>query len=89
MQIELPQSVKATLWSYDTARLAVEKDKERIITNVLNFGTYEANKWLFATYPRDTIKEVVQHPRPGEWDKKSLNYWGIVFDITPKMATRF
>lgn len=89
MKTVLPQAVIATLWSYDTTKMDIEKNKERIITNVLNYGTDEANRWLFATYPRADIEEVTMHPRPGEWNKKSLNFWSALFSITPEARVRF
>ena len=89
MEGTIPQSVKAALWSYDSTKLDLNKDKERIITNVLNYGTREAIDWLFATYERDEIREVVANPRPGEWDRKSLNFWCIIFDIDPNWPSRF
>ena len=85
----LPSSVKAALWSYDMDQIDVEKHSERIITNVLNLGTHEALVWLFQTYPRERIANVVAHPRPGEWNKRSLNYWALVFDIEPSSTSRF
>ena len=85
----LPASVRAALWSYDPERLDTELHAERIITNVLNIGTHEALLWLFNTYARERIAAVVAHPRPGEWNKRSLNYWTLVFDVKPVMRERF
>ena len=72
----LPKSFKPLLWSYDISRLDIEKDKKRIITNILNFGTDDAVEWLFATYTQLDIIEVLQDPLPGEWNKKSLCFFG-------------
>ncbi|MCC6540587.1 MAG: hypothetical protein IT225_00045 [Flavobacteriales bacterium] len=85
----LPPAVKAALWSFDTDRIDLEKHSDRIITNVLNLGTHAALVWLFSTYPRERIAEVVAHPRPGEWHKRSLNYWALVFDVEPQITSRF
>lgn len=38
---------KPFLWSYDIEKLDIEKDKRRIITNVLNWGTKKACESLF------------------------------------------
>ncbi|MDO8492250.1 MAG: hypothetical protein Q7S34_01235 [bacterium] len=84
----VPKFIKPFLWSYDTTAIDVERDKGRIITNVLNLGTEEAVKWLFATYPKKEIVEIVANPKPGEWNKKSINYWSLVFDISPREQTR-
>jgi len=88
MSPELPPAVKAALWSFDTGRMDPEEHQERIITNVLNLGTHDALVWLFGTYPRERIAEVVAHPRPGEWNQRSLNYWSLVFDLAPMITSR-
>lgn len=85
----IPQSVRATLWSYDTNQIDLMRDKERIITNVLNYGVKEATDWLRATYSTKEIAAIVAHPRPGEWDKKSLNFWSLVFGVSPELRQRF
>ena len=79
----------AALWSFDTDRIDVQEHQERIITNVLNLGTHDALVWLFSTYPRERIAAVVAHPRPGEWNQRSLNYWSLVLDLEPKRTSRF
>jgi len=89
MPVFLPPAVKAALWSLDTERLDLEAHRERIVTNVLNLGTHEALTWLFATYPRERIAEVVARPRPGEWNKRSLNFWSLVFGLEPRVTSRF
>lgn len=81
---EIPSFVTPFLWSYDTTALDLERDKKRIITNVLNFGTKRATDWLFSVYGREDITEVVAHPLPGEWSARSLNYWSLVLGVTPQ-----
>ena len=76
------------LWSYDLDEIDLERDKKRIITNVLNLGTKPAVKWLFQTYEKPEIREVVEKPLPGEWNDKSLNFWSIILGVTPRQMTR-
>ncbi|MFP4515035.1 MAG: DUF6922 domain-containing protein [Parcubacteria group bacterium] len=75
---------KPFLWSYDIDKLDLERDKRRIITNVLNLGTERACNSLFKIYDKNDIKKEVLNPLPGEWNDKSLNYWSIIFNIKPK-----
>jgi len=84
----IPAFVKPFLWSYDTNSLDLERDKRRIITNVLKLGTKEASDWLFDTYSKEDIIECVSNPLPGEWDRKSLSYWALVLDVTPLETKR-
>ena len=84
-----PPSVKSALWSYDVPALDLEKNKILIITNVLNYGTKEATKWLFSQYTASSIAAVVQKPLPGQWNKNSLTLWALLFGVTPELKGRF
>ena len=84
----VPAVFKPFLWSYDVNQMDLMRDKRRIITNVLNFGTIEAVKELFKIYKKKDIIESVADPMPGEWNKKSLNFWGLIFSVKPKKSFR-
>ena len=86
----IPQFVQPFLWSYDIDALDISRNKKRIITNVLNFGTSEATNWLFNTYTKEDIKNCLINPLPGEWNNKSMALWSLVFNIKPvKTTVRF
>ncbi len=79
--VELPQSVKAVLWSYDLSQIDLEKHKKIIIPQVLNFGSMEAISWLFDNYSSDDIKKAATNIPLGAWNKKSLNLWALYFGL--------
>ncbi|MFQ6050021.1 MAG: hypothetical protein ACE5J0_03255 [Candidatus Paceibacterales bacterium] len=83
-KIKISKKMRWLFWSYDIASLDLEIDKEYIITQVLNYGTWEDLRWLFKAYPEKDIKEVVRNPRRGVWFKKVLNFWTTVFNIKIK-----
>ncbi|MFH0755215.1 MAG: hypothetical protein V1910_00920 [bacterium] len=57
---------------------------------MLNFGTSKATDWLFKTYAKEDIKNCLIKPLPGEWNKKSMALWSLIFDIKPvKTNVRF
>ena len=85
----IPDLIRPFLWSYDPEKLEIQNDKERIITNVLNLGTFPATQWLFKTYDKEDIKNVVSDPKPGEWDFKSYNFWCTILSVTPNLHNRF
>lgn len=88
--VQLPKSVKAALWSYDLAKIDLEKHKKLIISQVLNFGSFEAITWLFSNYSTDDIKETALTLPLGSWDKKSLNLWSLYFNLDKRQfKTRF
>ena len=83
----IPDFVAPFLWSYDIDALDIERDKKRIITNVLNLGTERATDWLFSVYTRQDIADCLAQPLPGEWSKKSLSFWAFILGITPPNST--
>ena len=77
----IPDFVKPFLWSYDFSKIDTQKDKKRIITNVLNLGTKEATDWLFSIYDKSEIAEAIKNPFVGEWNRKSLHFWSFILGV--------
>jgi len=88
MHEKIPRFLKPFFWSYDFEYLDKKQDKKRIITTILTIGTKEATVWLFTAYSKDEITEAIEHPLPGVWDKKSLNYWSLRLQVPPGALTR-
>lgn len=89
MITSLPTAVKSTLWSYDTEKIDLIRDKNRIILQTLNHGSEEAIIWLNATYSQQELAHVVEKSSVGEWSKKSLNFWSLMLQTKPKRIGRF
>ncbi len=91
MNIEIPQSVKACLWSYniDKIDLSLPEHKEKVIKNVLNRGTNEAVLWLRKTFSENEISEVIKKSSSSSWSKKSLALWSLIFNTFPTKKERF
>lgn len=83
-----PPSVRACLWAYDVQNMNTRSHPNLIITQIMNFGSKEATDWLQKHYSPQEIREVVQHPLPGMWNKKSLNFWSIIYEIQPEKTAR-
>jgi hypothetical protein len=81
MNNTIPDFIKPFLWSYDISKIDLQKDKKRIITNVLNLGTKESTDWLFSVYDKNDIAETIKNPFVGEWNKKSLHFWSFIFGV--------
>jgi len=73
--------VAPCLWSYNIDQIDLEKDKEIIITMVLNYGDVKRIRWLYSVYSEDDIKQVISNPRRGLWLPKVLNFWETVLGI--------
>jgi hypothetical protein len=81
----LPKFIKAFLWSSDLEKIDLQKDKKRIILNLLNLGSKRATDWLFNFYPKVEIKKtLIDYGAKGELSEKSLNYWSLVLNINQK-----
>ena len=75
----IPEYIQPFLWSYDIAKMDIQRNRKIIILNILNLGDVKAVKWLFKMYKKEEIKEVIESSSLGEWNKKSLNFWKLFF----------
>jgi len=83
----LPAAVRSTLWSYDLSGIDPQRDRELVITQVLNYGNWQAVLWLLETYGKEEVRKVVRKPRRGMWWPRALNFWLTMLDATiPKPA---
>lgn len=58
---KIPPNLQGVLWSTKIENLNLERDKIYIINQVLSYGTLPMVKWLFQTYPKETITQVFLH----------------------------
>jgi hypothetical protein len=79
--MKLPSGVKACLWSFDPSAIDLQRDRELIITQVLNYGLWRDVQWLLKTYPRRTIAAVLKNPSRGSWLPDVLGFWTSLWDI--------
>ena len=86
-KVKIPQKMKWLFWSYDIKSLNLGRDKDYIISQVLNYGTWEDLKWLYKAYSEKDIKKIIKNPSRGVWFEKVLNFWTIVFNIKLKKET--
>ena len=80
-----PKLIQQFLWFSDLKKIDLQRDKKRIILNLLNLGSKKATDWLFDFYPKAEIKTtLINYGAKGELSAKSLNYWNLVLNIDPK-----
>ncbi len=79
---KFPPAVTACLWSYNPDALDIRRDREEIITQVLNYGIWEAVKWVRETYSDDDIREVLKKPARGRWFKQALHFWLVALGLS-------
>ena len=79
--MSVPKFLQPYVPSYDVADLKLERDKDLLITQVLNKGDDKAVNWIFSTYSIDDIKKYVKNPTRGMWYRRSLAYWSKILDV--------
>lgn len=79
--IKIQKILKPLLWSYNTEKIDLWKDRNLIITQGLNYGDWNTVEWLFKTYGKNEIKKIVSRPKRGLWWKKVLNFWLTIMEI--------
>ncbi|MCD6265408.1 MAG: hypothetical protein J7K02_05495 [Deltaproteobacteria bacterium] len=86
----IPDHILRCFWSYDLTELDLDRHKNFIITQVLNYGDWQGVKWLYENYSEDDLKQVIKEPRRGLWFKRALNFWLTVLeiDLPPKEFDR-
>lgn len=67
---------RTLFWDIDPDRLDLQENKDFIIERVLELGDDAAVKWLFSTYPRSDILNVIAKSR--RLSRKSARYWSLV-----------
>ena len=77
----IPPAIARCLWSYDLSSIDLRRDREVVITQVLNYGDWGGVQWLYRVYPERAIREVVAHPRRGLWLKQVLNFWCLMLRV--------
>jgi hypothetical protein len=81
----LPKFIQSFLWFSDLKKIDSQRDKKRIILNLLNLGSKKSTDWLFDFYPKAEIKKFfINYGAKGELSEKSLNYWSLVLNINQK-----
>lgn len=77
----LPKFLQSCFPSYDLAGLDRGKDKNLIVTQILNYGTEKEIEWMGKNYSKKEIEEIIKSPTSGMWVKSILLYWLNIFDI--------
>ena len=73
---------KAMFWDINFKELDARKNKAFIINRVLQFGDIKDYNWILNNYGLTEVKKVFKQIR--SLDRKSANYWSIMFNIPNK-----
>ncbi len=76
---KLPASFKKYFWDVDFGKIDQKQSGAYIIHRLLDRGNDRAIKWMFKTYDKNLIKEVVTKRRG--FSAKTANFWADLLDI--------
>ncbi len=67
---------RSPFWDINPTHLDLRQNKKYIIERILEFGDDKAVEWLFSTYSRNDIKNVLHESR--RISRKSSHYWALL-----------
>ncbi|MEK7616489.1 MAG: hypothetical protein AAB414_00350 [Patescibacteria group bacterium] len=79
---KLPTFLKQYFWDVDFNELDKEQSGPYIIHRLLDKGHDKAIRWMFKTYSRDLIREVVTKRRG--FSARTANFWADLLDINKR-----
>ena len=77
----LPISLKPVFWSYDFKKLRPDKDKRRIIINVINYGKWRDWQWLVDYYGKDEVRKNIEILQVNEFRPGALKLISLLLNI--------
>ncbi|RMH82627.1 MAG: hypothetical protein D6681_17215, partial [Calditrichaeota bacterium] len=77
----LPEDTSWLFPEYEFASMDIERHKGVIIERILERGTWEQLRWLFATYGEQQVAEWVKKHGFRLLSKRSFALWKLVFNI--------
>ena len=69
-----PDHIKRYFWGDDIAELDIQKNQTYIIQVILERGDSKALQWLFSTFSKETIKNVLPTIK---LSRKSSVFWNV------------
>ena len=78
----IPKSIQSAVWSVDTAKLDIQKNKSFIIHQILAYGTWEQLQWLTRTYSKEEITDTFLHSPEKNYTQAAFHF---VTDILLKI----
>jgi len=78
----LPQDIALLLWSYDTHKLDLEKDKQRIVINLVNYGDLKHWRWLVKVYSAQAVRRVIETTPVSEFRPQALKLISLLLGIS-------
>ncbi len=76
---KIPKLLNTFFWDVDTSKLDMQKHKEYIIERILEFGDVPEINWMFSTYKKQDIVEVLKKSK--RISEKSGNFFYKILNL--------
>lgn len=76
---KLPSSLEQYFWDVDFNKIDAEQSAPYIVHRILDKGNDRAIRWMFKTYDKSLIKEVIMNRRG--FNAKTANFWADLLNI--------
>ena len=77
----VPSFIERLLWDVDVSAIDPRRDRRLIFERVMSRGSWEAMKWLRATYAVDELADFVRREGRRKLTPRDLAYWALVCDV--------
>lgn len=76
---KLPAFLEPYFWDVDFNEINAEQSAPYVVHRILDKGNDQAIRWMFKTYDKNLIKEVITKRRG--FSPKTANFWADLLDI--------
>lgn len=75
----IPSYLKKYFWDVDTKKLDYKKNPEYVIGRILEYGNIRAVRWMFETFDKKKIREVIETRRG--FSPRTVYFWKSFFNL--------
>jgi len=80
-KLRLPEFFSPLLWSYDFSSIDLERDKQRVVINTINYGQWKHWQWIVNYYGGENIKQFIENTPISEFRPRALKLVSILLGI--------
>jgi len=80
-KLRLPEFFSPLLWAYNFSLIDLERNKQRIIINTINYGQWKHWQWIVNYYGGENIKQLIKNTPISEFRPRALKLISILLGI--------
>lgn len=85
----LPDELHRYFWEYGDQRLTLQENRHTILRRLLEFGGWDAVKWLRTNVGDDELREFIVQRSGRGLPPRRLRFWGLVLHIPRARVDRW